>query len=82
MHGTDLLNLDCDAVVVGVAGYSVSCILAFLSLLGGTTLYRLLIVMGLCISTYGLVMFVTERALIDQETEQEEDVQLEVSMKN
>jgi hypothetical protein len=57
--------------------------LAFFSLLGGTTSYRLLIIMGLCISVYGLVMFATERSLMGRDAEQIEDnLQFEVSVEN
>ncbi|KAJ1304510.1 hypothetical protein OPQ81_005655 [Rhizoctonia solani] len=69
-----------DAVVVGSASYFVSCILAFFSVLSGSANYRLLILLGVFITAYGLVIFVSERGLVDQEEEQKEvDVQSQES---
>ncbi|EUC64301.1 glycosyltransferase family 2 protein [Rhizoctonia solani AG-3 Rhs1AP] len=69
-----------DAVVVGATGYSVSCTLAFFSVLSGSANYRLLILLGICVAVYGLVVFVAERSLGDQEEEPKEvDVQPEDS---
>lgn len=69
-----------DAVVVGVSGYLVSCILSFFAILIGGTGYRLVVILGLGVSVYGLAMFITERSLQDQDAEpKEEDLQSEES---
>lgn len=70
----------CDAIVVGVAGYSVSCFLAISSVFAGTMNHELVVVLGLGIAIYGLVTFVMERVFEPEEAVQEpQDVQLEVS---
>ncbi|KAF8608796.1 hypothetical protein BDV93DRAFT_518846 [Ceratobasidium sp. AG-I] len=68
----------CDAIVAGVASYSVSCFVAILSVFAGTMNHELVVVLGLGIAIYGLVMFVMDRVFRPEESIQEEqDVQLE-----
>ncbi|KAG9097711.1 hypothetical protein FS749_005696 [Ceratobasidium sp. UAMH 11750] len=63
-----------NAVVVGVTSYSVSCALSLIFMLVGFMSHSLVIVIGLCISIYGLGMFITEQALESEDAEQTEDI--------
>ncbi|KAG8712739.1 hypothetical protein FRC08_014150 [Ceratobasidium sp. 394] len=63
-----------NAVVVGVTSYSVSCALSLIFMLVGFMSHSLVIVIGLCISIYGLGMFITEQVLESEDAEQTEDI--------
>ncbi|KAG8773217.1 hypothetical protein FRC12_002658 [Ceratobasidium sp. 428] len=65
---------DRDAVDVGVISYSVSCILSLAGILSGFTNHSLVVIIGLCISVYGLGMFITERITESDDTEQMKEV--------